>query len=140
MKITKELLKQIIKEEIQKTLTEQEDGTDQRELGAGTTPSEEPVKRARERFEQFKQKLTPEAYRDILQVYNKTLAKFRKSGRKYKGIREFLRKVVSGETIQNKDVLEIDNFVQSKGGVPNTEKKEAQLAVQTVLRKYYPLK
>jgi hypothetical protein len=139
MKITKELLKQIIKEEIQKTLTEQEDGTDQREPGAGITPSEEPNARARARLEQFKQKLTPEAYRDILQV-NKSLAKFRKPGRKHKDFKELLRKVVSGEAIQNEDMLELDNFVQKERGVPNTEKEKAQLAVQTVLRKYYPLK
>ena len=139
MKITKELLKQIIKEEIQRTLTEQEDGTDQREPGAGTTPSEEPSAKARARLEQFKQKLTPEAYRDILQV-NKSLAKFRKPGRKYKDFKELLRKVVSGEAIQNEDMLELDNFVQKERGVPSTEKKEALLALQTVLRKYYPLK
>ena len=67
MKITKQYLKKLVKEELGRLLKEQADGVDRRERGAGQTEQEAVAAAAWKRWQVWAKQLDPQTYRALLQ-------------------------------------------------------------------------
>ena len=67
MKITKQYLKKLVKEELGILLKQQTDGGDRREAGAGQTAQEAAAAAAWKRWQVWAKQLDPQTYRALLQ-------------------------------------------------------------------------
>jgi hypothetical protein len=132
-------MKQLLNE-WKKYLNEQDDAEDQREEGPGMTGQEESEADMRERYEMFRDNLTPEVYREIMQTVSKE-SKFvsPKHEKKVLGLlRKALATIIKVQFPAISFIRKLDNHMFKELG--HQPYDHPDVVIQRAMKEYYPEK